>query len=140
MATVVIKAGYIEHEIHIKAPPHIVFEYFTQSEKMIRWKGQRATLDPRPGGLYHVLFDDGNSVRGEFRAVQPYTRIVFTWGWEGDDEVPPGSSTVEVKFNATEDGTQVILRHTGLPSASLPKHSHGWSLFGDRLVTAIGSI
>jgi uncharacterized protein YndB with AHSA1/START domain len=137
MAT--IKQGLIEHEMDIQAPPQVVFAYFTQADKMVLWKGQEATLDPQPGGLYRVSFADGNIVRGEFRLVQPYTRIVFTWGWEDDQQVPPGSSTVEVQFISIEQGTRVIVRHSGLPIAFLLKHSEGWMLFGNNLLAALNT-
>ena len=46
--------GVIEREIRIAAPPDVIFGFFTDPEKMIRWKGTTAELDPRPGGIYRV--------------------------------------------------------------------------------------
>jgi uncharacterized protein YndB with AHSA1/START domain len=34
--------------------------------------------------------------RGQYIEVVPHSRIVFSFGWEGDEGVPPGSSTVEI--------------------------------------------
>ena len=45
----------------------------------------------------------------------PPLRVVMTWGWDGSDEVPPGSSTVRIELDATDAGTRVRLTHTGLP-------------------------
>ena len=47
----------IEREIRIDADPATVFDFFTNPEMMVRWKGRAATLDPRPGGVYRGLFE-----------------------------------------------------------------------------------
>jgi Activator of Hsp90 ATPase homolog 1-like protein len=61
-------------------------------------------------------------------AVEPDRRIVFTWGYEGEDQaVPAGSSTVEITLEPQPDGTRVRLRHTGLPAGEPPPaHLAGW--------------
>ena len=92
-------ADEITREIYIAAPPQAVYAYFTDPVKALRWKGQDATLDPRPGGVYRLILGEGNIVRGEYVRLTPYSQIVFTWGWEGDNApVPPGASTVEINL------------------------------------------
>jgi len=62
---------------------------------------------------------------------------VFTWGWEDSDEVPPGSTTVEVTLTADGDATIVRLRHSGLePDEQREQHRHGWTHFLGRLEVA----
>lgn len=85
----------VEREIRILARPETIFPFFTDPAKMVRWKGTEAALDPRPGGIYRVNVTGQNIARGEYREIVPYSRIVFTWGWEGDAAVPPGSTTIE---------------------------------------------
>src|SRR5436190_20092200 len=34
----------------------------------------------------------GHIVVGEYVLVEPPMRVVFTWGWEGNPDLPPGSS------------------------------------------------
>ena len=66
--------------------------------------------------------------------VTPYSRVVFTWGWEGDGQaVPPGSSTVEITLQPDGDETIVRLRHYGLPAEERPQHLEGWVHYLDRL-------
>jgi len=36
----------------VAAPPATVFAFLTDPEKILRWMGTEATLEPRPGGLY----------------------------------------------------------------------------------------
>src|SRR5205085_2366387 len=58
-------------------------------------KGTTAQLDARPGGLYRVLMPSGDRVRGKYVAPEPPHRVVFTWGFEGSIDLPPGASTVD---------------------------------------------
>ena len=127
----------LEREIRIAARPETVFAFFTDPAKMIRWKGIQAALDPQPGGIYRVDINGRDVARGEFLEVVPYTRIVFTWGWEGDGSpLPPGASTVEILLTPDGGGTIVRLRHLGLPLALREIHAQGWDGFLTRLVAA----
>jgi uncharacterized protein YndB with AHSA1/START domain len=124
-------------EITIAADPETVFEHFTQAELYARWMGSRAQLDPRPGGAYAIAINELTNARGTFVEVVPHSRIVFTFGWEGDDQpVPPGSSTVEVTLTPTTDGTHVRLIDRGLRLQDMrEQHQHGWQLYLARLHT-----
>lgn len=132
------EATIIEREVRISAAPETVFSYFTDPEKYVKWKGQHAELDPRPGGVFRVDFDGKDVARGEFVEIEPYHRIVFTWGWEAEGHpIPPGSSVVEVTLVPDGNGTVVRLVHSGLPEDAVPKHAEGWDLFLPRLVEAV---
>jgi uncharacterized protein YndB with AHSA1/START domain len=135
--TVAIIDGRIEQQIHIAAPPEVVFSYFTDPAKHPRWMGQRATLDARPGGLYRCEVNDTHTVIGAYVLVEPHSRLVFTWGFVGNDTVPPGSSTVSVTLTRTPDGTDLHLVHTGLPHPALGGHEEGWRGYLAQLAVAI---
>ncbi len=125
----------VDIEVRIHARPETVFAYFTDPELYVRWQGASSRLDPRPGGVYEVSMDDGSVASGHYVAVEPPHRVVFTWGWVGDETLPPGQSTVEVTFRADRDDTIVRLRHLALPSmASREQHAQGWHHFLGRLV------
>ncbi len=127
----------ITREIRIAARPETVFAFFTDPAKMIRWKGQTATLDPRPGGLYRVDVNGRNVARGEYVEIVPNRRIIFTWGWEDEgNQVPPGSSTVEITLIPDGDGTILRLVHRDLPEEARAPHVHGWEHYLGRLTTA----
>jgi uncharacterized protein YndB with AHSA1/START domain len=126
----------IEHEIVIAAPPELVFEFFTVSDRYPRWMGREATLDPRPGGVYRCVVHDTATVLGEYVVVEPPTRVEFTWGFEGNPGVPPGSSTVTVTLERIAAGTRLRLVHTGLPHPSLAGHDKGWHGYLSQLTGA----
>ena len=110
---------------HIKAPPEAVFPYFTDPALIVTWIGDRADLDPQPGGVFSL--DMGQvTARGAYITVDPPYRVAFSWGIPGSGTLPPGGSTVEVVLTPDGDGTMVVLTHRGLPAADIGTHRAGW--------------
>jgi uncharacterized protein YndB with AHSA1/START domain len=110
---------------HIQAPPEVVFPYFTDPALIVTWIGQRAELEPRPGGVFRLDFGD-TQAQGAYIAVEPPYRVVFSWGIPGDDTLPAGGSTVEVVLTPDGIDTMVVLTHRGVPPAHLAGHRTGW--------------
>ena len=126
----------VQCEVRIAASPQTVYSFFTDPQKMLRWKGIAAELDPRPGGVYRVEMNSNDVALGSYVELEPYSRIVIAWGWEGNDEVPPGSSIVEVTLDADGDGTILRLTHRDLPAPEVEKHNEGWTHYLARLEIA----
>ena len=113
-----------------------VFPYFTDPALIVTWMGDRADLDPQPGGVFAV--DVGTSpARGTYVVVEPPTRVVFTWGLPGSETIPAGSTTVEVILTADGDETVVSLAHHDLPGEHRPGHKKGWDTFLGALPAAV---
>jgi uncharacterized protein YndB with AHSA1/START domain len=124
-------------ELHIDAPRETVFSYFTDPAKMARWMGIEHRLDPVPGGALRIDMNGRNVAAGRFVEVEPPARVVFTWGWEASDEMPPGSSTVEVRLTAEgEKKTILHLVHRDLSPVQAERHGEGWDHFLARLGVA----
>jgi uncharacterized protein YndB with AHSA1/START domain len=124
-------------EVRIAARPETIFPFFTDPAKMVRWKGIHAELDARPGGLYRVNVTGRDIVSGRYLVIEPYSRIVFTWGWEEEgNPVPPGTTTVEVTLTPEGDITVVRLQHLHLPVPARDIHDNGWKHYLPRLVVA----
>jgi len=133
-----VVSNVIEMQVRLDAAPEVVFPYLTDAARYARWQGVRAELDPRPGGVYRVWMDAERVASGEYVEVEPHRRVVFTWGWEGDDGVPPGSTTVEIVLEPDGAATTLTLRHTGLPDGeAVAMHTDGWSFFTARLATVV---
>ncbi len=127
----------VECSVLIEAGPEVVFRYFTDPRKIIAWMGSEAMLNPVPGGAYRVSLPIGYTIVGEFEAVDPPQRVVFSWGWDHEETlVPPGASRVEVDLEPVEDGTRVLLRHTKLGPESAAQHTIGWVHYLERLRVA----
>jgi uncharacterized protein YndB with AHSA1/START domain len=129
----------VEHEVRVAAPPEVVFEYFTDPAKLVRWMGDRATLDPRPGGACRLEIN-GSEMVGRFVEVDFPRRIVFSWGWSQPFlQVPPEASEVDVAFEPDGDGTLVRVSHRRLPHEGVAFHKAGWRHYLPRLsVVATG--
>lgn len=126
----------VSTEIRIEAAPEAVFPYLTEPDKIVRWKGVEATVEASPGGVYRVNVTGHNHAVGEYVEIEPPHRVVFTWGWEGDPQLPPGSSTVTIELVPDGDGTIVRLTHAGLPEGTDAAQLEGWKHFLPRLATA----
>ena len=141
MAAPSSESDVLEREVRIAARPETVFAFFTDPAKMTLWKGTSATLDPRPGGIYRVNVTGRDIARGEYIEVVPHSRVVFTWGWEGEDSpLQPGASTVEVTLTPDGDGTIVLLRHLGLSADQREAHGEGWDHYMARLARAAAGV
>src|ERR1700704_4802033 len=127
----------VRREIQIAAPPATVFAFLTDPEKILRWMGTEATLEPHPGGLYLVNVTGKDIARGRFTEVIPVHRLAYSFGWDGREEVPPGSSLVEIDLIDRGGGTLLRMTHSGLPDAeACANHERGWAHYLGRLAVA----
>jgi uncharacterized protein YndB with AHSA1/START domain len=122
----------------IRATPERVYGFFTDPARWAQWQGTSAVVDPRPGGLLQVAMGrDGTGLaEGHFVKLDPFKRIVFTWGWASSPQstLPPDSTVVTVDLRPDGDGTLVTLTHDSLPPSERDIHEAGWLLYLGRLV------
>ncbi len=128
----------VAREVKVNAKPEVVFSYLVDQSKLRQWMSIGGSMDPRPGGAFRFEMTSEDVAVGKYLEVQPPTKLVFTWGWEGDDAVTkPGSTTVEITLRPDGDGTLVRLVHSGLPTPeSAESHGHGWEHYLERLAVA----
>jgi uncharacterized protein YndB with AHSA1/START domain len=99
------------------APLELVFDVFTKPEHVRRWfapftdRVTECSIDLRVGGSYHIVFvtEDGVecSFRGTYLEVEPPTRTVATWLFEGW----PGADAVEtVELHETDGVTKLTMK------------------------------
>jgi uncharacterized protein YndB with AHSA1/START domain len=129
----------VRREVQIAAPPATVFAFLTDPQKILRWMGTEATMEPHPGGLYLVNVTGKDIARGRFTEVIPVHRLAYSFGWdEGPKNVPPGSSLIEIDLiDRAPDGTLLRMTHSGLPDpAACASHEEGWTHYFARLAIA----
>jgi uncharacterized protein YndB with AHSA1/START domain len=128
----------VQRETRIAAPRASVFAFLTDPEKIVQWMGSEAVTEMHPGGLYLLKGVGSATARGAFREVVPVHRLAYSFGWEGNDEVPPGSSLIEIDLIEQDGGTLLRMTHSGLPSAEhQASHGKGWTHYIDRLTKAV---
>jgi uncharacterized protein YndB with AHSA1/START domain len=122
--------GELLKEIWIDATPEKVFPYLVEPELLTTWIGEESWNEPRPGGVFRLKFNTENVVRGDFVEVDPPRRVVYTWGSEGRESLPAGSTTVAFDLEPENGGTRVRLRHSDLPTEDeVEQHTKGWDHF-----------
>lgn len=129
--------GVIEQTLRIKARPETVWRYWTDPQRLCDWWGTTAELLPEPGGACRVEMGPGDApvMSGRYLELEPYHRLVFSFGWEPTaaehamNDIPPGSTRVEVTMAADGEDTILTLRHLGLPPRHTDTHAGGWSHF-----------
>jgi uncharacterized protein YndB with AHSA1/START domain len=96
-----------------------------------------AEVDLRVGGRYRIDGPAvGIAVSGEYVAVEPPHKLIFTWAWDGEDD----ETLVTVDLTATAGGTDVRLRHEKFGTdEQRDEHTQGWYDCLDRLPTWLSS-
>jgi uncharacterized protein YndB with AHSA1/START domain len=101
------------------APLELVFDVFTNPKHVSKWFApftDRVTvceIDLRVGGSYHIIFvtEEGTecSFRGTYLEVEPPTRTVATWLFEG---WPDADAVESVELQETDGVTKLTMRLT----------------------------
>ena len=117
----------------LPVPPDDAFALITEPERLRRWQTVSAVVDLRAGGAYRWTVTPGHVAAGTYREVEPGKRIVFGWGWEGSDVLPPDASTVTVTVEPADGGSLVTLVHEGLTGEQAASHAEGWHHYVERL-------
>jgi uncharacterized protein (TIGR03086 family) len=113
--------------------PDEAFALITEPERLRRWQTVSAVVDLRAGGEYRWTVTPGHVAAGTYREVEPGRRIVFGWGWEGNDDLKPDASTVTVTVEPADGGSRVTLVHEGLTDEQAVSHAEGWNHYFERL-------
>jgi len=126
----------IVREIVVQAPAQTVYALFTDPALLVQWMAVTAEVEPGPGGVIRWRMANGDVCAGQFIELVPYSRLVFTYGWEREEVgIPPGSTTVEIELAEHNGATRLRLTHSGLAGAMADAHAGGWVHYLQRLVT-----
>jgi uncharacterized protein YndB with AHSA1/START domain len=127
----------VRREVQIAAPSATVFAFLTDPEKILRWMGTEATVEPHLDGLYLVNATGKDTAQGRFTEVIPLHRLAYSFGWKGREKTPPGSRLIEIDLIEREGRTLLRMTHSGLPDAeACAAHEQGWMHYLARLAVA----
>jgi uncharacterized protein YndB with AHSA1/START domain len=127
----------------LPAPRSLVFRAFTEPDRLAKWWGPAGftapsvDFDPRVGGSYRIAMQppagDLFYLAGEFRAVEPPARLVYTFRWE-DPDPDDRETLVTLSFLDLGESTEVVLSQGAF--ATEPRralHEAGWGDGFDKL-------
>ncbi len=144
----------IEREVHVDAPPEIVFDVVSSPHHLKQWWPDDAQYDPVPGSAGQLVFGDpdaGGGITG-FTVVDARPPHLFSFRWTHPvaEQAAAGNSLL-VTFELTPAGTGTLLRMTetgfrdmGWDVATLEQqyqeHVKGWDHFLPRLAPYVASL
>ena len=133
----------------LPAAPSVVFAAFSDPNELAKWWGPAGfsipslEFDPRVGESYRIEMQppegDAFYLTGEFRVVDPPTRLSYTFRWEEPD--PDDVETVvDLSFRDFGESTEVVFTQ-GLfkTEARRALHRDGWTDSIDKLEARLSS-
>lgn len=129
----------------LDAPRERVWDAFTHPSLFSQWWGPEGTtnvdvgIDANVGGRFayrmHLPPNEARGgvdvgVNGEFTDVEPHRMLGYTYQWEGQALVTQVFVELE---DRPEGGTEITVRHEGLPNTEFADYEAGWTASLDRL-------
>ncbi|WP_109507200.1 SRPBCC domain-containing protein [Nocardioides speluncae] len=133
----------IEKTLDLSHPIERVWSAISNPAELVKWfPNTSATLDARPGGVGHWVWDfDDNHFEAEIHVVEvePPCRLVWTWDHREDSDKP--ITTVEWQLTERADGgTTLVVRESGFQDpAHRTDNVQGWDSETDELVAYLDS-
>ena len=140
--------GRIEREIHIEAPPGIVWDVITQPQHINSWFTDSVDLTPEPGSIGSFTWIDKDAGKHTTVAVcveriDAPRYFAFRWNFpKGEHPTPRNSLLVEFTLTPDAGGTRLHLVESGIHDLDRPdhekaayvkEHSAGWDVILPRL-------
>lgn len=147
---------HVRIERTFDAPIDLIWSMWTQAQHFGNWYGPtgaripKADMDVRVGGRRHIAMEietPQGLMRmyfvGEYREVEPQTRLVYTEAIADADGntvpaghvgMPPGTpaeTSIVVELEDLGGRTRMVMTHTGVPADSAG--GHGWAMAIDKL-------
>jgi uncharacterized protein YndB with AHSA1/START domain len=138
----------LEFKRVLPAPRPEMFRLFSDADQLAQWWGPAGfsvpslDFDPELGSSYRIEMQppegDAFALTGEFREVDPPTRLAFTFVWEPAD--PDDVETlVELGFREEGDSTEVDFRQGAFKTEErLELHRNGWGDSFEKLEAILG--
>jgi uncharacterized protein YndB with AHSA1/START domain len=130
-----------------EAPIALVFDVLTKPEHVSKWfagpgeEMKECSIDLRVGGDYHFVFvtEDGTemSFRGTYLEVDPPTRTVETWLFEGR---PDGDAIESQDLHEAREVTTLTVRLAFSDAAGRPTRFEGMQESFDRIGDVVSAL
>jgi len=133
----------------LRAPRSLVFRALTEPDELAKWWGPRGftapsvEVDLRVGGSYRIAMQppegDVFYLEGEFREVDPPTRLAYTFRWE-DPDPDDRETVVTLSLRDLGDSTELVFaQSTFAAEGRRALHEEGWTDALDRLQELMSS-
>jgi uncharacterized protein YndB with AHSA1/START domain len=127
----------------IRAPRPLVFKALTEPDELAKWWGPRGftapsvEVDLRVGGSYRIAMQPPDRdlfyLAGEFREVDPPTRLAYTFRWE-DPDPDDQETVVTLTLADLNESTELVFKQREFATEGRRAlHEQGWTDSLDRL-------
>jgi len=118
----------LEFERSIASPAETIFGFWTDPDRLVRWMGRKAEIEPTLGGLFIVDLTGDDLILGRVVLIESPHRLGLAWGWGGEREpsIDPGSSRVLLTLEGRGNSTALLLTHRDLPPPHLDWQREFW--------------
>ncbi len=139
--------GMIGREVHVDAPPEVVFDVVSSPEHLREWWADETEFAAVPGGAGRIGF--GDSAHGitwvQFAVVDAVPPRLFSFRWtheEGEPAASGNSNLVVFELEPAGSGTLLRMTETGFQergwdeatvAAKYSEHVTAWDHFLPRL-------
>ncbi len=121
--------------------PEKVWQAWTDPNIVKSWFGSDpngivldASLDVRPSGKFEVTFQNADGTQftctGEYKEIEPYRKLVFSWGWKDRADI---LELVSIVFQAEQNGTTMLFEHANIDPATTHGYENGWKSTFEKL-------
>jgi len=143
-----MEQGTIEREIHVEAPPEVVFEVVSRPEHIQEWWPDEARFEPVAGAPGELVWRDaetGETMTVAFAVVEvdPPKRFSFRWCFTDPDRAG-NSLLVTFDLVPAREGTRIRMTETGFREmgweiAVLEEQYRDHSVAWDHYIAALGA-
>jgi len=104
---------------HIEAPPEEVYIALTNPFTISLWTNEPAEMEAVPGSEFSML---GGNITGRNLFFEPSKTIQQQWYFDSEEE----NSVVTISLQPEKSGTQIHVKHTGIPDEAYENMLTGW--------------
>ena len=123
----------IKHTFYYAQTPQEIWEYLTKPELMEQWL-MPSDFQPIVGHHFRFTNPNGTFVVCEVLEVKPFTDLAYVWKNDWSKTKTPYSSKVCWTLAPVEDGTELLLVHSGFELfKDLTAHNSGWMFLCNKL-------
>jgi uncharacterized protein YndB with AHSA1/START domain len=124
----------LQFERQLRHAPDVVWPALTEPAALARWMQAEATVEPRLGGRFHMIFQGGpHRTDGRIIQWEPPRLLEFTWSERGAGE----ASRVRFALRPIDGGCVLTLTHLLGGPGDMADYASGWHWHLDCLQDAL---
>jgi len=149
-----MELGSIEREIHVGAPPEVVFDVVSSPDHLREWWPDDADFGPEPGAAGSITFGDpaADGAVQQFTVVESVPPRTFSFRWThpaGEAAVEGNSLLVTFELVPSDGGTLLRMTETGVREMGweiavleqeYAEHVTGWDYYLPRLAPYVATL